>query len=69
MPSYIDYHLNSEVPRHFVASYVQPVIQQYKSTNVSKRISAIKVATTKITEDFRYEWKPSHAYHKIDTLL
>jgi len=30
-----------------------------------KRTSAIKVATMKITDDFRYEWKPSHAYHKI----
>jgi len=21
----------------------------------------------KITDDFHYKWKPSHAYHKIDT--
>jgi len=23
----------------------------------------------KITDDFHYEWKPSHAYHKIDTFM
>jgi len=35
--------------------------------NCLKRTSAIKVATMKITDDFCYEWKPSHAYHKIET--
>jgi len=44
-----------------------PIIHQYKSTTVLKRTSAIKVATMKITGDFYYEWKPSRAYHKIDT--
>jgi len=29
--------------------------------------SAIKEAPMKITDDFHYKWKPSHAYHKIDT--
>jgi len=32
-----------------------------------KRTSAIKVATMKITDDFCYELKPSHAYRKINT--
>jgi len=27
---------------------------------------AIKVATLKITDDFRYKWKLSRAYNKID---
>jgi len=37
--------------------------------NCLKRISAIKITTMKITNDFSYEWKPSHAYayHKIGT--
>jgi len=35
--------------------------------NCLKRTSAIKVATMKITDNFCYEWKPSCAYHKIDT--
>ena len=32
--------------------------------NCLKRTSAMKVATMKITDDFRCEWKPSRAYHK-----
>jgi len=36
--------------RHFVTSYVQPVMQQYESTTV-KRTFVIKVATMKITDD------------------
>jgi len=41
----------------------------YSSTNLNdlKRTSAIKVATIKIMDNFHYKWKPSHAYHKIDT--
>jgi len=35
--------------------------------NCLKRISAIKITTMKITNDFSYEWKPSCAYHKIGT--
>jgi len=27
----------------------------------------IKVATMRIMDDFRNKWKPSSAYHKIDT--
>jgi len=38
-----------------------------KINNCLKRTSATKVATMKIMDDFRYGWKPSHAYRKIDT--
>jgi len=61
--NYIYYCLKG---RCFVANYVQPVIQHY---NCLKITSAIKVATMKIIDDFRYKWKPSCAYHKIDTFL
>jgi len=37
--------------------------------NCLKRTSAIKVANMKIMADFHYKWKPSHAYHKIDTFF
>jgi len=53
-------HISSE-RRHFVTSYVQPIMQQYEST---KRTFIIKVATT---DDFRNKWKLSCAYHKINT--
>jgi len=43
------------------ASSPQSIIQQYESTTVS----TIKVAIMKITDHFRYEWKPSHAYQKL----
>jgi len=44
--------------RRFITNYVQPVMQQYESTTV-------KIVAT--TDNFRNKWKPSHAYHKIDT--
>jgi len=37
--------------------------------NCLKRTFAIKVATMKITDDFCYKWKPSCAYHIIDTFV
>jgi len=43
-------------------------MQQYKSTTILKRTSAIKVATINITDDFHYKWKPSCAYHNFNTL-
>jgi len=56
------YHLKR---RHFVTSYVQPIIQQYGLiNNCLKRTFVIEVATT---DDFHNKWKPSRAYHKIDT--
>jgi len=48
-PGYIDYHLKSEVP---IASYVQPVTQQYESM---KRTSTVKVVAIKVTDNFCYE--------------
>jgi len=32
--------------------------------NCLKRTFRIKVPTMKIMDDFRCQWKPSHAYHK-----
>ena len=67
-PSYINYRLKSEVsitlrcPLRFVVGYVQPVTQQYESRTV--RTSAIKIASMKNTDDFRYEGKPSCATTK-----
>jgi len=46
--------------RCFVANYVEPL----NINSCLKRISAIKVATTKITDDLLYEWNPSYAYYK-----
>jgi len=46
------YCINHLKRRRFVASYVQPIIQQYKSTTVLKSTFAIKEATMKITDDF-----------------
>jgi len=37
---------------------------RYQPNNCLKRTFAIKVATT---DDFCSKWKPSRAYHKIDT--
>jgi len=34
-----------------------------------EKTSAIKVTTIKFMNDFHYEWKPSHAYYKIDTSM
>jgi len=38
----------------------------HSSKNQLKITSAIKVAPTKITEDFSYKWKPPCAYNKIN---
>jgi len=48
--------------RYFVVSYVQPVIQQYKSATAS----ATEVVPMKIMDDFHYKCKPSRAYPKIN---
>jgi len=32
-----------------------------------KITSAIKVAPYEITDDYHYKWKPSQAYHKINS--
>ena len=64
-PSYINYRLKSEVSitlrchlccsTHYTA---------FRIKNCSKSTSAIKIAATKNTDDFRYEWKPSRATTK-----
>ena len=63
-PSYINYHLKSEVSLRFVVSYVQPITQQYKSRTVRKALLQSKTATMKNTDDFHYKGKPSHATAK-----
>jgi len=59
-PIYVNYHLKSEIPRHFVPAII---LRQYES----KRTSVIKVATMEIMNSFPYKREPSHAYHKINT--
>jgi len=41
----------------------------YSSTDQQQELFAIKVATIKITDGFYYNWKPSRAYHKINSFL
>jgi len=48
--------------------YVQPIIKHYELTTF-RETSAIKVTPMKIMDDLPYKWKPSHAYHKINTFL
>jgi len=64
VPQYINYLLKSEVAIMLPSQlcYTAVWINSYL-----KRTSAIKVATTKITDDFHHERKPSCTYHKIDT--
>jgi len=52
-PSYISYCSKRKC---FIASYVQLILQQYKS--------AIKVAPIKIAANFCYKWKPLRATTK-----
>jgi len=66
-PSYINYHLKSELPKMF---HCQPCSTCYTAVwinNCMKRTSANIVSLQTITYDFHCEWKPSHAFHKIDT--
>ena len=58
-PSYINYHLKSEVSTTLHVGYAQPVTIRIK--NCSKSTSAIKVATMKNMDNFRFEGKPSRA--------
>ena len=63
-PSYINYHLKSEVSitlRCLLCSTHYTAIQ---IKNCSKSTSAIKMVTTKNTDSFRYEGKPSRATTK-----
>jgi len=39
-----------------------------KNQQLFKITSAIKVTPMKIMDDLHYKWKPSHAYHKINTI-
>ena len=61
LPSYINYHLKSEV--HILPAMFNPL---HSSTNqkLFKSTFAIKVATIKNTDDFRYEGKTLYATAK-----
>jgi len=62
VPQYINCHLKVKEPLHFIASCVQPVMNL-------KWISAIKVATAKITNNLHYKWRLLCAYHKCKHFL
>jgi len=63
------YHIKRMAPHTPVTSivedaYVQPVTQQYESTT---KLFKIFCNQSSHYDDFRYEWKPSRDYHKVDT--
>ena len=63
-PSYINYHLKSEVSITLRCQLCSTHYTAFRIKNCSKSTSAIKVATMKNTDDFCYEQKPSHAATK-----
>jgi len=50
-----------------IITIAHPYYTAVRINNCLKITSAITVAPMKITDDFHHKWKPSHAYHKIDT--
>ena len=64
LPSYINYRLKSEVSITLCCLLCSTRYIAVQIKNCSKSSSAIKIATTKNTDDFRYEGKPSHATTK-----
>jgi len=42
---------------------LNPLCSSTNQQLFKKNFCTIKLATMKITDDFHYEWKPSHAYH------
>ena len=60
-PSYINYHLKSEVS---ITLRCQLCSTRYTEVRIKNCISAIKIATMKNTNDFCYEGKPSRATTK-----
>ena len=68
-PSYIIYHLKSEVS---IALHCWLCSTRYTAVQIKnclKSTSAIKITTMKNMDDFRYEGKPSHAITKSTLLL
>ena len=63
-PSYINYRLKSEVSITLCCLQCSTHYTAVRIKNCSKNTSAIKIATTKKTDDFHYKGKPSHATTK-----
>ena len=63
-PSYINYRLKSEVSITLCCQLCSTRYTVVRIKNCSKSTSAITIATTKNTDDFRYEGKPSRATTK-----
>ena len=60
-PSYINYHLKSEVSITLRCWLCSTRYTAVRIKNCFKNTSAIEVATMKNTDDFHYEGKPSRA--------
>ena len=58
-PNYINYHLKSEVSITLRCQLLSTRYTAVRIKNWLKSTSAIKIATMKNTDDFRYEGKPS----------
>ena len=64
-PSYINYHLKSEVSIMLHSRLCATRYTAVQIKNCSKSTSAIKIATMKNTDDFHYGGKPSSAIAKL----
>ena len=64
-PSYINYRLKSEASITLCCRLCSTRYTAVRIKNCSKSTSAIKIATMKNMDDFRYEGKPSHATTKL----
>jgi len=64
MPHLHIYYLKRKMLRCQLCSTHYAAVQ---INNCLKRTFEIKAAAMKIMDDFHYKWKPSRAYHKIDT--
>ena len=63
-PSYINYHLKNEASITLRCRLCSTRYTAVRIKNCSKSTSAIKTATNKDTDDFRYKGKLSHAIAK-----
>ena len=64
-PSYINYRLKSGISITLHCRLCSTRYTAVRIKNCLKSISAIKIATTTNTDDFRYKEKPSHAITKL----
>ena len=63
--TYINYRLKSEVSITLHCQLFSIRYTAFRIKNCLKSTSAIKIATMKNTDDFRYKGKPSHAIAKL----